>query len=432
MNLQEQMKALFCEIVSLKTVRENIEDHQKMVKLLASHLNQCQMSYQFIPIYDPDVIDYSVEEGITGESRDRLEIIDTNRQILFARPQEQAKFLLYGHYDIVPAMGWDKAFQISQEADTIYGRGTNDMKGGIIAIIWALREYFEQYKRVPPVKVAFVPDEEDWSKAAWVLVEKYRNLFADIQAIIVPETGDKLGKQSKRTVTFLKGRRGRIQFNIRIKGLSCHGAIPNLGINPIYRIPDVLEVLKEIPLYYDDSMGTSDSLAVLSVKSTQSQLSIPYEVVLAVDIHYTEKRLIETGLLDPKTGRREPAAVIAQKLFRNLMPFLMRLNGVEFELLRRPTPFLPVWSQPQGSDAILCKIRNIANSALSYEIEESVGNSVADENVLALLASEYGQQLVILDISPYGENAHAIDEWVSWDTLRATKDVFVRLMTEWQ
>ncbi|HET6550127.1 MAG TPA: M20/M25/M40 family metallo-hydrolase, partial [Solirubrobacter sp.] len=57
--------------------------------------------------------------------------------------------LLYAHYDVQPAPGWDGAFEPELRDGRLYGRGAADDKSGIVAHLAALRAWDGR----PPVRV---------------------------------------------------------------------------------------------------------------------------------------------------------------------------------------------------------------------------------------------------------------------------------------
>src|SRR5215217_5478775 len=71
-------------------------------------------------------------------------------------PESGPTIVLHGHLDVVP--GRPEQFEPRIEGDRLYGRGAYDMKGGLAAMICALRDLADQDR----VRVRFVcvPDEE--------------------------------------------------------------------------------------------------------------------------------------------------------------------------------------------------------------------------------------------------------------------------------
>src|SRR5205823_14109828 len=71
--------------------------------------------------------------------------------------------LVYGHYGVFPAdePEWrTDPFTATVDGDRIYGRGTGDNKGQILAYVHALRALHENGAE-PPVKVKFLVEGEE-------------------------------------------------------------------------------------------------------------------------------------------------------------------------------------------------------------------------------------------------------------------------------
>ena len=81
--------------------------------------------------------------------------------------------LLTGHMDTVaPGEGWrTDPFKATERDGRIYGRGAADMKGGIAAILVAIRNAAAQREQMRgEAIIAFVCDEEAYSKGVDVLI----------------------------------------------------------------------------------------------------------------------------------------------------------------------------------------------------------------------------------------------------------------------
>jgi len=69
--------------------------------------------------------------------------------------------LLSGHLDTVHKNHYSN---FSEKDVKFYGPGINDMKGGIVVLLFGLLEYYKKTKTVPHCTLVFTPDEEDGSK----------------------------------------------------------------------------------------------------------------------------------------------------------------------------------------------------------------------------------------------------------------------------
>src|SRR5258708_9105961 len=79
----------------------------------------------------------------------------------------------HGHYDVVPAQSPEQ-FQPIRKEHFLFGRGSCDMKGGIVAMLYAVRAL--QECRVPlngKIALTLVPDEETGGarRSAWLAAQ---------------------------------------------------------------------------------------------------------------------------------------------------------------------------------------------------------------------------------------------------------------------
>ena len=128
------------------------------------------------------------------------------------------------HYDVVPAgNGWTSPpFEPEIRDGWLYGRGANDMKGSIAALlgaIEAIREVGEKPRM--NVEIVFVPDEETDSSlgTGYIVDEKLVN--ADYAVVCEGGWLDTLGC----------GHSGVMWMEVTVRGKSAHASRPHLGIN---------------------------------------------------------------------------------------------------------------------------------------------------------------------------------------------------------
>ncbi len=127
--------------------------------------------------------------------------------------------LIYGHYDVQPVDPlelWQSGpFEPTEKGENLYGRGTSDMKGQVMASLSALEAIVRTGSL--PVNVKFLIEGEEEigspSLAGWIPANK-ELLEADF--CLNPDAG-MLGKEHP-TITY--GLRGLVAFELRVYGPS--------------------------------------------------------------------------------------------------------------------------------------------------------------------------------------------------------------------
>src|SRR4051794_38490042 len=100
--------------------------------------------------------------------------------------------LLYAHYDVQPAPGWEEAFTPTIKDGRLYGRGAADDKSGVVAHLAALREHdFD-----PPVhvKVLIEGSEENGRQKVLDVVQRDPDLLRADVMVIADDGNWKLGE----------------------------------------------------------------------------------------------------------------------------------------------------------------------------------------------------------------------------------------------
>jgi acetylornithine deacetylase len=141
--------------------------------------------------------------------------------------------MLCGHTDTVGVAGMPGAFQPSERDGRIHGRGAEDMKGGVAAMIGTARALVgEGGLARGRLIVACVVDEEYGSVGAEALVERWR---AD--AAVVPEPTN---------LEVAIAHKGFAMLRVVTKGRAAHGSRPKDGRDAIVVMGPVLVALGEL------------------------------------------------------------------------------------------------------------------------------------------------------------------------------------------
>ncbi|RUW81243.1 acetylornithine deacetylase [Mesorhizobium sp. M2A.F.Ca.ET.067.02.1.1] len=158
-----------------------------------------------------------------------------DRSNLFATigPADVPGYILSGHMDVVPAgePQWSSpAFALRREGDRLYGRGTTDMKGFLAAALAAVST-LAGLSLAKPVHLAFSYDEEIGCRGVPHLIARLPELCAKPLGVIVGEPS------SLRAV---RGHKGKAAARVIVKGRSGHSSRPDLGLNAIHAMAEVL------------------------------------------------------------------------------------------------------------------------------------------------------------------------------------------------
>jgi acetylornithine deacetylase len=138
-----------------------------------------------------------------------------------------------GHTDTVGVTGMSDPFTPIERDGRIYGRGAQDMKGGVAAMIAAAMAIAERGSLASGrIVVACVVDEEHSSIGADALVKSWR---AD--AAIVTEPTD---------LEIAVGHKGFAWVDITVEGKAAHGSRPADGQDAILRLGRVLSKLESL------------------------------------------------------------------------------------------------------------------------------------------------------------------------------------------
>lgn len=138
-----------------------------------------------------------------------------------------SKVLLATHVDTVPAWGHPFAFHPYLEGKVLWGRGSLDAKGQIVALLLA-SELTEA-----PFCVALFCDEEGEGKGS----RYFSPPDGTEWALVLEPTGMKIGIAEA----------GWIEVAVKIKGNASHGSLVSFGKNAIEEFLKAWEVVKTLP-----------------------------------------------------------------------------------------------------------------------------------------------------------------------------------------
>ncbi|HEY3383166.1 MAG TPA: ArgE/DapE family deacylase [Vicinamibacterales bacterium] len=149
----------------------------------------------------------------------------------------EAGLHFHGHYDVVSAQS-PTQFKAEPREGRLYGRGSSDMKGGIVAMLFAIRALRECGIRLSrQITVTLVPDEETGGRLGMRYLAAGGLLPRPAVGALMPEPSS--GR-------IWHACRGALTLRVRIAGRSTHGALPHLGVNAFEGMVAVMNSLLEL------------------------------------------------------------------------------------------------------------------------------------------------------------------------------------------
>jgi acetylornithine deacetylase len=369
--------SLLCELVSIDSVNPSLvpgaAGEGEVAAFIADQMRRCGM----------DVELQEVEPG-------RPNVIG----VLSGR--EPGPTLMYcGHMDTVGVEGMKAPFTPEERNGRLYGRGAQDMKAGVAAMIDAARVAAERGFSRGQLIVAAVIDEEYASIGADALVCRWK---AD-RAVVTEPTDLQIGVAHK----------GFAWLEVETRGRAAHGSRPRDGRDAIIRMGRVLHRLEGLDRELQSRpphplMGTA-SLHASIIAGGRELSSYPDRCVLQL-----ERRTLagEAG----NDAAREVAAILDALI----------LEDPEFSAEARLTFARPAYEIPSGNglpDALGAHLAAfglpIAKVGMSFWTDAAVLGAAGIPAVL---------------FGPGGAGLHGPDEYVTVADVEACRNVLALLAAE--
>jgi succinyl-diaminopimelate desuccinylase len=142
----------------------------------------------------------------------------------------------HGHYDVVPASS-PAQFQPRDRNGNIFGRGSADMKGGLVAMLYAARVLKElRIALAGRIELAFVPDEETGGERGTAALFESGALAPGAIGMLTAEpTGGAIWNAS----------RGAVTMRVTVTGKSAHVGLSFRGVNAFERMLAVARALEK-------------------------------------------------------------------------------------------------------------------------------------------------------------------------------------------
>lgn len=185
-----------------------------------------------------------------------------------------------GHLDVVPAINqklWTfDPYKMKVNGDRVYGRGTVDMKGSVACSVAAVIQYLKHNKPNGSISFLLTTDEEGEAKYGTKMMLEYikdRQPFINFCILGEPTNIHTIGDTMKI------GRRGSINFDLRVNGQQGHVAYPQIALNPLPLIVNILKDMKDEIFDNGSAFFQSTNLEVTSINTNNTVRNIIPESV---------------------------------------------------------------------------------------------------------------------------------------------------------
>ncbi|MHC1551320.1 acetylornithine deacetylase [Phyllobacterium sp. K27] len=164
---------------------------------------------------------------LPGPEGDRANLFIT------AGPHNVPGYILSGHMDVVPAdeAEWKTdSFQLRQDGNRYYGRGTTDMKGFLACALATLPKLVSSNLQ-RPLHLAFSYDEEAGCRGV-------PHLLAALPDLCAKPLGAIIGEPSRMQA--VRAHKGKAAARLEVIGRSGHSSRPDLGLNAVHAMADII------------------------------------------------------------------------------------------------------------------------------------------------------------------------------------------------
>ncbi len=217
---EEEMAALLAELVAIPTENPPGKNYRACADLLENRLKQAGLKCGRLEV---------------SSAKDRTGEVPVCLVAKYGRGERVLYF--HGHYDVVPAQSPEQ-FQPVLKKHFLFGRGSCDMKGGIVAMLYAILALRECGAKLSGrIALMLVPDEETGGErgSAWLAGQGRLGRGGIGMLLAEPTSG-----------VVWNANRGAISLRVHVLGKSAHVGLQHQGENAFERMHEVVRRLQEL------------------------------------------------------------------------------------------------------------------------------------------------------------------------------------------
>jgi len=366
-----EMVDLLCDLVRCRTSPPAGAEYGALLDVLERRLDRLGLPYR---------------EVVLDESAENL------RALLVELGGEGKPLYFHGHYDVV--RGDDHQFEPFVSEGKVWGRGSSDMKSGLVSMIYAAKFLSDSNAlRDGRVVLCIVPDEETGGMRGTQRLFEKGLILENAWGMLTPEpTSGRAWNASK----------GGLSLRITLKGRAVHAAEASAGKNAFEQMVVTAQMLMR---YAERVGGRRTSFPVFPADAARSSAVVGGECGSGVSFNQVPGEAFFT--LDRRTNPEEDLDE-EEKVIVDILEAAKR-KGVELEyrVIQKAYPS----ESPEGSE-LARALRKAVREAEGREVSFTLCPGVLETRFyhgLGLPAYAYGPG--ILEVS------HGPEEYVEIDRM---------------
>ena len=326
-----------------------------------------------------------------------------NVENLYATIGDSKKlFCFLGHTDVVPTGPEEKwkypPFSATIDGDTLYGRGTADMKASVAAFIESAKEFINSSEKLKfKLGILLTSNEEGTSKDGFIdkIVEDMIGNDEIINFCLVgePTSSEKVADCARI------GRRGSLGGCLKIFGKQGHVAYPEKVVNPIFLAGNLISKLNN--KVWDDGNDAFDptSFQISNINSgTGAHNVVPGELQLIFNFRFSTESSEES----------------LKSEFESILDELDLNYDLAWDLNGNPYYTKDNFFKDIISDSV--------KEITGYTPDLNAKGGTSDGRFIAKMNTE------IIELGPVNKSIHQIDEHVKISELWTLKDIYTKIL----
>jgi acetylornithine deacetylase/succinyl-diaminopimelate desuccinylase family protein len=333
---EEEMAALVADLVAIPTENPPGRNYGVCADFLEKTLRRAGLD---------------CERFATSSSNDNRD--DAPECLLATYGSGERAFYFHGHYDVVPAQSREQ-FQPTRKGHFVFGRGSCDMKGGIVAMLYAILALKELgVKLKHKIGLTLVPNEETGGEGGTAWLARQGLLGRGDVGMLTAEPTSGVAWNANR---------GAISLCVRVFGKAAHVGLQHQGANAFERMHETVHRLRQLKREVESritgfNIGSEESRNSILMLGGQSGGGTNFNVV-PEECWFT---------IDRRINPEENLATEKAKLKDVLEACKQEGNPLEWEILQEGNSACCEEKGPLG-DALSSSVLTVTGEAARFEM----------------------------------------------------------------